>query len=115
MRGHNLVWPCDDDDCLSEDVPGLFSTLAALKNRTDNHFVDILNATGGKIAEWDVINEPSANTRLSRVLGEDEMAAQLRLAHTLAPDARMVINDCGNLGEGDLDGEFKLSCAGCRR
>ena len=42
------------------------------------------------------------------------MAAQLRLAHTLALDARMVINDCGNLGEGNLDGEFKLSCAGSR-
>ena len=106
MRDHNLVWPCDDG-CLPEDVPGLFSTPAALKNRIDNHFMDILNATSGKIVEWDVINESSANTRLSRVLGEDEVAAQVRLAHTLAPDARRVINDCGNLGEGNLDGEFK--------
>ena len=107
VRGHNLVWPCEQDYCLPADVPGLFSNPAALKARIDNHFADILNATSGKIVEWDVINEPSANKRLSRVLGEDEMAAQLRLAHTLAPDARMVINDYGNLGEGNLDGEFK--------
>ncbi len=107
VRGHNLVWPCEDAYCLPEDVPGLFSNPAALKARIDTHFADILGATAGKIVEWDVINEPSANKRLSKVLGEDEMAAQLRLAKQLAPDARMVINDYGNLGEGNLDGEFK--------
>ena len=107
VRGHNLVWPCDNDYCLPEDVPGLFSNPGALKARIDRHFADILNATKGKIVEWDVINEPSANKRLTKVLGEDEMAAQLTLAKKLAPDARMVVNDYGNLGEGNLDGEFR--------
>ena len=107
VRGHNLVWPCDNDYCLPADVPALFSNPGALKTRIDRHFADILGATRGKIVEWDVINEPSGNKRLSKVLGEDEMAAQLRLAKKLAPDARMVINDAGNLGEGNQDTEFK--------
>ena len=107
VRGHNLVWPCEQDYCLPNDVPGLFGNPAALKNRIDTHFADILGATKGKIVEWDVINEPSANKRLSKVLGEDEMAEQLRSAKKLAPGARMVINDFGNLGEGNLDGEFR--------
>jgi endo-1,4-beta-xylanase len=107
VRGHNLVWPCEQDYCLPKDVPGLFGNPAALKNRIDKHFADILGATKGRIVEWDVVNEPSALKRLSKVLGEDEMAAQLRLAKSLDPGARMIINDAGNLGEGNQDGEFK--------
>ncbi|PNY79503.1 endo-1,4-beta-xylanase [Deinococcus koreensis] len=106
VRGHNLLWPCAEDYCLPTDVPPLFSNPAALRARIDQHFIDILGATKGQIVEWDVINEPSANKRLSQVLGEDEMAAQLRRAKQLDPAARMFINDYGNLGEGDLDVEF---------
>jgi endo-1,4-beta-xylanase len=107
VRGHNLVWPCNQNYCLPTNVPGLFGDPAALKKRIDDHFADILGATKGKIVEWDVINEPSALKRLSNVLGEDEMAAQLRLAKQLEPGARMVINDANNLGEGNSDVEFK--------
>ncbi|WP_293910492.1 endo-1,4-beta-xylanase [Deinococcus sp.] len=107
VRGHNLVWPCEQDYCLPGDVPGLFGNPAALKKRIDDHFADILGATRGKIVEWDVINEPSALKRISKVLGEDEMAAQLTLAKKLDPAARMVINDANNLGEGNSDVEFK--------
>ncbi len=107
VRGHTLVFPCEQDYCLPGDVPGLFSNPAALKNRIDKHFADILGATRGKIVEWDVINEPSRLKRISKVLGEDEMAAQLTLAKKLDPGARMVINDANNLGEGNSDVEFK--------
>ena len=107
VRGHNLVWPCDNDYCLPRDVPALFTAPDQLRARIDQHLQDILGATKGQIIEWDVINEPSANKRLSKVLGEDEMAAQLKRAKQLEPNAKMLINDYGNLGEGNLDGEFK--------
>ena len=107
VRGHNLLWPCDNDYCLPRDVPPLFATPDLLRARIDSHFQDILGATKGQIVDWDVINEPSANKRLSNVLGEDEMAAQLKRAKELEPNARMFINDYGNLGEGNLDGEYK--------
>jgi endo-1,4-beta-xylanase len=107
VRGHNLIWPCEDQYCLPRDVPAMFSNPTQLRSRIDSHLVDILGATKGQLLEWDVINEPSANKRLSNVLGEDEMAAQLKRAKQLEPNAKMFLNDYGNLGEGDLDVEFK--------
>jgi endo-1,4-beta-xylanase len=107
VRGHNLIWPCDVDYCLPSDVPAMFSNPAQLRLRIDSHLVDILGATKGQLVEWDVINEPSANKRLSNVLGEDEMAAQLGRAKQLDPNAKLFLNDYGNLGEGHLDVEFK--------
>jgi endo-1,4-beta-xylanase len=108
MRGHNLLWPCEADYCLPNDVPALLNNPTALRSRIDAHFVDILGATKGKIVEWDVINEPSANKRISNVLGEDEMAAQFKRAKQLDSAAKMFLNDYGNLGEGgDLEGEYK--------
>jgi endo-1,4-beta-xylanase len=106
VRGHNLIWPCLDY-CLPNDVPALFSNPSALRSRIDQHLVDILGATKGQLSEWDVINEPSANKNLSNVLGEDEMAAQFKRVKVLEPKARLFLNDYGNLGEGNLDVEFK--------
>jgi endo-1,4-beta-xylanase len=107
VRGHNLLWPCNDDYCLPDDVPAMFSNPDQLRSRIDSHLVDILGATKGQLTEWDVVNEPSANKRLSNVLGEDEMAAQLGRAKQLEPGAKLFLNDYGNLGEGNLDVEFK--------
>lgn len=107
VRGHNLIWPCEDDYCLPADVPDLFKTPSALRSRIDAHFVDILRATKGQLSEWDVINEPSAHKRLSGVLGEDEMAGQLKRAKALDPNAKMFLNDYGNLGEGNLSLEYQ--------
>jgi endo-1,4-beta-xylanase len=107
VRGHNLIWPCNDEYCLPRDVPAMFSNPAQLRSRIDSHLVDILGATKGQLTEWDVVNEPSANKRLSNVLGEDEMAAQFKRAKALEPKARLFLNDYGNLGEGNLDVEFK--------
>ena len=107
VRGHNLIWPCNDEYCLPKDVPAMFSNPAQLRTRIDSHLVDILAATNGQLSEWDVGNEPSANKRLSNILGEDEMAAQFRRAKQLEPNAKLFLNDYGNLGEGNLDVEFK--------
>ena len=107
VRGHNLIWPCDDSYCLPDDVPGLFGNPAALRARIDAHLKDILGATKGQLTEWDVVNEPSANKRLARLLGEDEIAVWLNRAKQLDPSAKMFLNDYGNLGEGGLDTEYK--------
>jgi endo-1,4-beta-xylanase len=107
VRGHNLIWPCNDEYCLPNDLPAMFGNPSQLRSRIDSHLVDILGATKGQLIEWDVINEPSANKRLSNVLGEDEMAAQFKRAKQLEPTAKLFLNDYGNLGEGNLDVEFK--------
>jgi endo-1,4-beta-xylanase len=107
VRGHNLIWPCNDAYCLPTDVPLLFTDLPKLRSRIDAHLVDILGATKGQIVEWDVVNEPSVNKRLANVLGEDEIAAWYKRAKQLEPNAKLYLNDFGNLGEGNLDVEYK--------
>ncbi len=107
VRGHNLIWPCDANYCLPDDVPALFSDTTKLKARIDAHLVDILGATKGTLVEWDVVNEPSANKRLAKVVGEDEMVNWYKRAKELDGNTKLFINDYGNLGEGNLDVEFK--------
>jgi endo-1,4-beta-xylanase len=107
VRGHNLIWPCNEDYCLPQDVPPMFTDPAKLRSRIEAHLKDILEATKGQIVEWDVVNEPSANKRLANVLGEDEMAVWYKRAKQLEPNAKMYLNDYGNLGEGTLDVEYK--------
>jgi GH35 family endo-1,4-beta-xylanase len=107
VRGHNLIWPCDANYCLPDDVPPLFTDLTKLRSRIDSHLVDILGATKGQLVEWDVVNEPSANKRLAKVLGEDEIAAWYKRAKQLDPTPKLYLNDYGNLGEGNLDVEYK--------
>jgi endo-1,4-beta-xylanase len=107
VRGHNLIWPCDTDFCLPKDVPALLNNPGALRSRIDSHLVDVLGATKGQLTEWDVVNEPSVNKRFANVLGEDEMVTQFKRAKQLEPNARMFINDYGNLGENTLDVEYK--------
>jgi endo-1,4-beta-xylanase len=109
VRGHNFIWPCDADYCLPEDVVSYLqaSNLPALRNRIDSHLVELTSATKGKIVEWDVVNEPSANKRVFNVMGEDEMASWYKRVKQLEPTAKLFLNDYGNLGEGALDVEYK--------
>ncbi len=107
VRGHNLIWPCNDADCLPTDVPPLLTDKTKLRSRIDAHLVDVLGATKGQIVEWDAVNEPSANKRLDKVLGEDEIAAWFKRAKQLDPTAKLFLNDYGNLGEDNLDVEYK--------
>jgi endo-1,4-beta-xylanase len=107
VRGHNLIWPCNDDYCLPADVVASFGDPEKLRARIDSHLKDILGTTQGQLVEWDVVNEPSANKRLAKILGEDEMAVWYKRAKELEPNARLFVNDYGNLGEGTLDVEYK--------
>lgn len=85
----------------------MFNDPAKLRSRIDAHFKDILGATQGQLVEWDVVNEPSANKRLATVLGEDEMALWYKRVKQLEPSLTLFMNDYSNLGEGNLDVEFK--------
>ncbi len=105
VRGHNLLWPIKDKYILPEDLFTL--TPAQLRERIDLHLQDIVTATKGKLVEWDVVNEPSANKYLQDILGEDEMAVWYKRVKALDPNTRLFINDYGNLGEGNLDTEYK--------
>lgn len=98
VRGHNLIWPGTGESYfMPVDVPKLFNNPAALRTRIDQHFTNILSATRGLCAEWDVINEPYVNHAVMDVLGQGEMIRWYQMARSLDPAAALYLNEYGNL------------------
>lgn len=101
VRGHNLVWPGWKH--LPRDVEELASGPAALRARIGSHIAEEAGAVRGKVAEWDVINEPYNNRVLQNLLGDEAMAGWFRKAREADPSAILYINDFGILSNGGGD------------
>lgn len=99
VRGHTLLWDQGTPDWARRDM---------LKRRDwgllSGHLSRVLNRYGGRIADWDVINEPidtqtGANglrrNVFHRAFGPTYIERVLDEARDLAPDAHLVINDYG--------------------
>ncbi len=97
VRGHTLVW--------NDDVPEWFKALSRREAgyMMDAHIETVLGRYQGRAAAWDVVNEPIApwdnqpgNLRAGPFLtayGEDYIARAFRLARTLEPRAKLVLNE----------------------
>ena len=101
VRGHNLVWP--GWKWLPRDVEQLVSDPAALRARINSHIAEEAGAVRGKVAEWDVLNEPYNNRVLQNVLGDEAMAEWFRRAREADPNAVLYINDFNILSSGGND------------
>lgn len=105
IRGHNLIWPgkpnlpCDVRTMLNQ-VP---VNQDALRTRIRDHFSEIMNATRGKLTEWDVINEPFSNKDVQAALGDDEMTVWFQWARGLDPTVKLFVNDYNILEAGGYD------------
>jgi endo-1,4-beta-xylanase len=90
-RGHTVVWPsfryspaflreyADDPDRLRSEI--------------ENHIKDITSFTRGRLADWDVINEPGSEQEFQKILGYDVMADWFRLVREYDPGVKLYIND----------------------
>ena len=104
VRGHNLLWPGTNQSYfLPTDVPKLFGSPTALRQRINAHFTNELAGTHPLCAEWDVVNEPYANHAVMDVLGNGEMNAWFQLAHRLEPSAVLYLNEYSNLERAGLN------------
>lgn len=104
-RGHNLIWPSlTQPYYMPTDCKILTAT--QLNTRIDNHFKSVLSGTSGKLYEWDVLNEPYANsdvqgliggvplvTATTGKLGNLAMPHWFSEARTLAPGVGLFLND----------------------
>lgn len=95
VRGHTLIWHRQQPPWLAGRVwtrPELLAVLRDHVRTTVGHF-------RGRVAEWDVVNEPLAadgTLRESvwlRVIGPTYIEEALRAARAADPRARLVIND----------------------
>ncbi len=98
VRGHNLIWPgTNQASFLPANVPPLFSDPTRLRARINGHFTNVLDRFRGKLADWDVVNEPLHERVIEGILGRPEVAGWFQLARTLDPSATLYLNEYVNL------------------
>lgn len=101
VRGHTLVWP--GWEYLPERLRGLQNNPTELRRNVDAHIADIMGATKGRLAEWDVLNEPYTNRDLQKAMGNNELARWFQLAQNADPEPARYLNDFNILEAGGND------------
>lgn len=92
VRGHCLVWPSwrwtpvPEALRVKDDPPSLAKVVL-------DHIAEEAGAMSGKLAEWDVINEPFSNHDLMDILGKRAMVDWFQAARKADPGAKLFIND----------------------
>jgi endo-1,4-beta-xylanase len=95
VRGHTLVW----DQQLPAWVTDRTWTPDALRAAMVEHIKTVVGHFRGKVASWDVVNEPFADDGsfkpdlFFRVLGPSYVETALRAAREADPDAKLFVNE----------------------
>jgi endo-1,4-beta-xylanase len=95
VRGHPLVW----DEQLPKWVEEGDWTASALKKVLRDHIRAVAGRYRGRIAEWDVVNEPLAadgtfeRNVWFRTLGPGWVPYAFRVAHRVDPGAKLFLNE----------------------
>lgn len=104
-RGHVMVWPgrnnlpspirslIDEYNATTTSDARRDAIKSDLRQRVLDHIADIGGKTAGKLAAWDVVNEPRSNHDLMDILGADVMADWFDAARAANPQARLFINE----------------------
>ncbi|MEM8782328.1 MAG: endo-1,4-beta-xylanase [Planctomycetota bacterium] len=101
IRGHVLVWP--GWRWLPEELRSLEGQPALLRERVAERVTSTAEKYAGRMADWDVLNEPFNNTDLMDILGDEVMDEWFHLAKAADPGAVRYINDWGILANGGYD------------
>jgi endo-1,4-beta-xylanase len=105
VRGHNLVWPGWRN--LPRSLHDLRADPEALRRRVYEHILDEAGALRGKIADWDVINEPYMNRDLMDILGDEVMVEWFQAARQADPESRLFLNEATAPGTGERQEHFE--------
>ena len=95
IRGHNLVW----HQQLPSWLTGGNFGATDLRQILQTHIGTVAGRYAGKVAQWDVVNEPLnedgslRSTIWSQTLGSTYIADALRLARQADPNAKLFLND----------------------
>ena len=100
VRGHCLVWPSwrwtpvREAERVKNDPPSLAKVIR-------DHIADEAGKMRGKLAEWDVINEPYSNHDFMDILGKQAMVEWFQAARDADPGAMLYLNDYDILANND--------------
>ncbi|NDV63204.1 hypothetical protein G0Q06_12130 [Puniceicoccales bacterium CK1056] len=90
-KGHVLVWPGWRN--APEYMKAAADNPAALEALVEAHIADMGSSMNGKLAAFDVLNEPFNNNDFMRILGDEVMADWFKQAEQFLPEARLCLND----------------------
>jgi endo-1,4-beta-xylanase len=103
VRGHTLVWGALQLPAYVENAPDA----DALRSSMAEHVATVAGRWAGRIAQWDVVNEPLAGVLdpptpdglddnvFRRLLGPGYVAEALHLARAADPAAKLFVNENG--------------------
>ncbi|TVR68230.1 MAG: hypothetical protein EA408_13755 [Marinilabiliales bacterium] len=90
-RGHTVVWPS------FRYSPPYLRDFAdepeKLRSEIEDHIRDVVSFTRGRLADWDVLNEPSIEREFQEILGYEVMADWFRMVREHDPGVKLYIND----------------------
>ncbi len=109
VRGHNLVWPTEDQRYSPDRIQTGFADRAAsdpeyavewLDEQIRQHILEKATRTRGQVIGWDVANEVSNNRGGMTMLGDaddsdEKLAEWFALGREADPEAEMYLNDYG--------------------
>ncbi|WP_160395442.1 fibronectin type III domain-containing protein [Paenibacillus sp. MMS18-CY102] len=105
VRGHTLIW--DGQTRVPSDIPGMVGDKEALNKRIRDHMDEVAGYFKGRLYDWDVINEPTANKMIRGVYGDTIAADWLKYAKEADPNAKLYINETQILGlDAPVIGQF---------
>ncbi len=100
LRGHTLLWRDQQPADLAEQVAAAVDPAQHLRALIEQHFTAVLPRYRGRVAQWDVVNEPLEVGRgvldanlFYRTLGPGYIADAFRLARQLDPEAALCLNE----------------------
>lgn len=91
LKGHVLVW--GGWNFTPEAVRALPDSEQRLPSLINAHIRDIIAATRGRLAIWDVLNEPLNEPDYLDLLGLEAAADWFKLARELDPKAKLYLNE----------------------
>jgi endo-1,4-beta-xylanase len=95
IHGHTLVWHGCFPEWLAAKEPTREEAIEILRT----HITTVVSRYKGRIALWDVVNEPfesdgqRRDTAWQRWIGDDYIQIAFEIAHEADPDARLFLNE----------------------
>lgn len=114
VRGHTLVWGALQLPSYVQNA----STAAELRGYMSDHIAGVIGQYAGRIAQWDVVNEPLRSTVdpatpdglddniFTQLIGPGYIAEALHLARAADPTAGLFVNENGIVVPGPRQDRF---------
>ncbi len=107
FHGHVLAWPGWQK--MPAKVKELAGDKQALRQAQIDHINDTMGMVQGRVAQWDVLNEPFDNHDMTDILGMDSLVDWFKAARAADPKAQLCINDYSILESGGGDSAHRRS------